>query len=231
MNKKGIFWGVILILLAVYIIIGKLNLIPDLPIFTILATIILIYIICMGIKKMNFVKILIPSALLGNIYSKQLHIEAITPWPLLAACILIAIGLDMIFMNTKREHKNQIYIQECTMESSMNGASIKIENSFSGNNKYISSENLSLVDVDNAFGQCNVYFDNAVLADGRCVINVDSSFGETNLYFPHTWHVEVDRDCAFADVKVHGTGCMDADAPFVQVKADVSFGAVNIYFN
>ena len=42
MKKENIFWGIILILAAAGIIIGKLDLAPDMGIFPILATVFLL---------------------------------------------------------------------------------------------------------------------------------------------------------------------------------------------
>lgn len=232
MKKRSIFWGIIFILLAVYLIISRLDLIPKLPVFSILVTLVLVYIMIMGIRQMNFGQILIPLALIGWQYDEYLGIEELTPWPLLLAAVLVAIGLDMIFRNIRKEKRIEgSVVFSNHVENGQDGSVININSAFCGNNKYVNSDHFSAANIDTSFGQCNVYFDNAIMDGNHCVINVDNSFGETNLYFPHTWRVNVARDCAFGDVKIHGTGSSDADAPFVQVNADVAFGTLNIYFN
>jgi len=35
----------------------------------------------------------------------------------------------------------------------------------------------------------SVYFDNAILGDGRALVNIDVSFGDLKLYIPKTWKV------------------------------------------
>lgn len=232
MKKKSIFWGIIFILLAVYLIVNSMDLFPKLPVFSILITLVLVYIMVMGIRKLNFTEILIPLALIGWQYDDYLGITELTPWPLLGAAILLAIGLDMIFRNVRKEKRIEGHVVfNGRIDSSVDGSVININSTFAGNNKYINSDHFSTANIDTSFGQCNVYFDNAIMDNNHCVINVDNSFGETNLYLPHTWRVSIDRDCAFGDVKIHGVGSNDMDAPFAQVNADVAFGEINIYFN
>lgn len=232
MKKKSVFWGSIFILLAIYLIISKLDLIPKLPIFSILITVVLLYIIAMGIRQLNFAEIFIPLALIGCQYDEFLHIEQITPWALILASVLLAIGFDMIFKSSKKKNlytKAIVATNQATSES--DGSEVHIESSFSGDSKYINSPNLVKAEIENSFGQCNVYFDNACLAAKPCPVYVENSFGETNLYFPHTWRVSVNPDCAFGDVKMHGMGNHDMDAPYVEVHAEVAFGTINVYFN
>ena len=50
-DKKSVFWGVIIILLAVYVIVSKMMALPDIPVIKIAFTILLAYIIFNGIRS------------------------------------------------------------------------------------------------------------------------------------------------------------------------------------
>jgi predicted membrane protein len=103
-------------------------------------------------------------------------------------------------------------------------------NLFGEFNKYVNDSSFSKAVIKNTFGQFNVYFNNAIIANNHAMVEVDNRFGEVDLYLPGTWRVDVQRECAFGVVQMHGNGNADADAPLVQILANCSFGEINIYF-
>ncbi len=243
MNKKNLFWGFVLIVLAVYVLISRIGIIPDLPVGKILVSLICVYIMIKGVINRNFAEILIPLAVIGCQYDEVLGITKITPWPLLLAAVLISIGLSLIFPGKRKNGVNITYysdgngktVEQNTVngkfveEGTQDGEIVHIENSFSGNSQYVNSQNLLRAKVENSFGQCNVYFHNATLKNGKATIEAENSFGETNLYIPGAWRVQIEQDVALGDVKVYGSGNADMDAPSVLVHAECSLGCINIY--
>lgn len=230
MNKKSIFWGLALILVAVYMIVSRLGVFPYVPLFQLLFTVLFAILIVEGIMKFNFFEILIPAAFLICIYDKPLHLESITPWPVLIAALLCSIGLSMIFKPIRDRKKNKAVFMHGQIDNSNDGSYVQLNNTFGGISKYVNTNYFAKADLKNAFGQCNVYFNNAVMANGKAEITISNSFGEMNLYFPNTWRVHVERKAAFGEVNMHGMGNSDMDAPFVEIHADSSFGEVNIFF-
>lgn len=235
MKRKSIAWGIVLIVLAVYLVTSSLDLIPHLPIFKILFTLFMAYICVKGILKINFFEIIMPLALLGCVYDDVLGITEITPWILILAAFLVSVGLDMIFKNFRVTKHVEIEgvsgvngIKEHTTE---NGMFIKVDCAFGNVSKYIDSDAFSGADIDAAFGQCNVYFDNAVMASNVVSVKVDNSFGQTNLYFPATWRMDMRKDSVFGNVVISGNPCTDLDAPLVHLDVENAFGQVNLYFN
>ena len=63
-NSGKIFWGLLLILAAAYMIVGKMGILPDISIFTILLTVFLVWVMLKGIRKVSFSEILFPLAFL-----------------------------------------------------------------------------------------------------------------------------------------------------------------------
>lgn len=74
-----------------------------------------------------------------------------------------------------------------------------------------------------------VYFDNAVLGDGKALVNVEVSFGDIKLYIPKTWKVIMNLDNAFGGCKEHGN-CSQSDENVLLLNGEVSFGALEIYY-
>ena len=244
MNKKNYYWGGIFILIALYIIVSSLGIFPKIPVMTIIFTVLFAAWALKGLFTLSSFEFFIPIGCLGIMYDDKIGIEAITPWTWWFAIILLAIGFDMIFKNIKKSrhrssktgyagysansgHRNRAG----NVEDIQDGDIIHVKNMFSDISKYVNSTTFTGADIENSFGQANVYFNNAVMPAGvNGQINISNSFGETNVYIPHTWRVEVKPNSVFGNVEVHGQGNYDMDAHFLVIKADCSFGEINIYF-
>ena len=206
-NSGKILWGLFFILAAVYVVVSKLWIMPEVSVFSILLTVFFIWLFLNGIRNVNFWEILFSIAFICIIYDDQLGITALTPWTVLGAALLGSIGLSLIFKK-KSGHKPSIsfeYDSDSDNEDEKYiGENIKIDNNFGTAIKYVNSDNFCMADVDNSFGSLTVYFDNAIIQSGSAKIKVDNSFGETNLYIPKEWKTENNLGQAFGSVKIHG---------------------------
>ena len=52
-DRKSVIWGILLILLAAYVVVNKLGLFVDIPVVSILLSVVFIYFIINGIIKRN----------------------------------------------------------------------------------------------------------------------------------------------------------------------------------
>lgn len=234
MKKKNIAFALILILIAVYLVVNKLGLIPKIPFFTIIFTILFCYTAVHSLMRLHFFETTLSLAIVGCINDKLLHIEAITPWTLLFASALIGIALDIIFKNCRKQKDicsfdSSEYSAFCT-ENGYNGAYVRIENSFGSANKYINSDAFHEASIENSFGECNVFFQNAVPASSTVSVRVSNTFGSTNLYLPSSWRAVTRQNTAFGNVKFRGHGSSAEDAPTIELTLDTSFGEINVIF-
>ena len=106
MKKRNIFWAVILIFIAVYLVASKMHMIPAIPFFKILFTVIFVYTAVYGFVRLHFFEGMLSVGLLGCMYDKVLGIQAITPWTLLLAACLVGLALDLLFRNLKKQKDN-----------------------------------------------------------------------------------------------------------------------------
>lgn len=60
---------------------------------------------------------------------------------------------------------------------------------FGSVSKYVNSDCFQKAKISNSFGECNVFFNNAILAGSSASIKVENSFGSTNVYLPSTWRI------------------------------------------
>ena len=195
--KKNITIGIFLIVIAVLMVVSKLGLLQNLPVFKILFTVILGIIAIKGIFNFKFAEIFIPLALIGCIFDRELGITAITPWILIIASILISIGLDMIFKTTNKyvnsdsfkraKIKNKfascnVYFDNAFIAGK--SADIYVNNSFGETTLHFPSDWKLNVKKSNAFGNLTVN-GNSNMSDDAKIINVyaENSFGTVVIIF------------------------------------------------
>lgn len=239
MRKKNILGGIALILIAIYIVGSGLGLIMIIPWFKIICTILFGLGMIKGLKEREFFGFSFCAFALAWMYEDYLGIAEITPFPLFFSAIFLAIGLSMIFkkkakftsFDTVGEHTQQTYSDSHIHTGNyQDGRQVNLENSFNVVSKYVSSDAFSTAKLENNFGSANIYFNNAVIANGNATVVVKNNFGLMNIYFPGTWRVKVNREVAFGNINVYGSPNSDMDAPVVNIDAESSFGTINLYF-
>lgn len=233
-KKKNIFWGLLLILGAAFILINKLGYFQELGIVTIIFTIGLAGAFIDSIYHKSFGGILFSAAFLCILYDKQLGIESITPWPVLTAALLGTIGLNLLFGGKKcSKYEKYCDWDESKYKSVVDEEGedwVRCEASFSSTTKYINSQSFKKADLEVSFGSMAVYFDNAVLDSGKAVVNVEVSFGGLQLYVPKTWKVLLNLDTAFGGCKEYGSCDRNSEENVLMIAGDVSFSGVEIHY-
>lgn len=233
MKKQKIFWGIFFILAAVLIIISKLGFMPDVGVFSIFATVILIWVLLKGLKRRNFYEIMFAIAFLCIVYDEPLGIEALTPWSVLAAALLLSIGLSMLFhkrhvrFNYGVEHNDHnAYVEsneQCSDEK------IVCENNFGSAIRYINSDNFCSACLENNFGSMTVYFDNAVIQTESAQVQVENNFGETVLYIPKEWKIHTNLEHSFGNIESFGAPTGTGNAA-LYIRGETNFGNIEIHY-
>lgn len=192
MKKDSIFWGLILILAGVFLVISKLGYFPDINVFSLLLTVFLVVVIVKSLIKVNFAGVLLPIAFICIIYDKQLGITEITPWTVLIAALLGSIGLSMIFhkkikwVNNKYNSEDYKFKKIDVEDESY----VKFKNSFGASIKYINTDKFKEADFNCSFGAMKVYFDNAIMSNGNAILRINASFSGIELFIPRTWKID-----------------------------------------
>lgn len=231
MKKERIFWGVLLVLGSVALIVNKLGYFAHINVFSILLTAFLLGIMVKSIFARSFAGILFPIAFICIIFDDQLGITAITPWTVLIAATLGSFGLSMIFYKGPKWHHykhNWKYDEYETINVEDEGH-IKLDTSFGGSIKYINSEKFEQADLGCSFGSMKVYFDNAKLNNGRGIVRIDASFSGVELYIPKTWTVENRVNISFAGVDEKNRNMGNSDN-ILTIVGSASFAGVEIIY-
>lgn len=235
MNK--LFWGLMFIAGAALLLANRLGYWSNLQTFSIVGiifTIFFAWIVVQGLSQRNFFLIFLGLSLIAIQYDKLLHITAITPWTLLGAALLASIGLTILFP-PKSNHFSHVEGNSNFADKgekvfqAEDGEVISFKNAMGECVKYVNTDALVNVSLDNTFGSMKIFFDNAVIKNGIANVNVSNSFGETILYVPKTWNVENHMKISFGDFKVEGVpqtpGC-----PTLRIYGSNSFGDTRIVY-
>lgn len=234
MKSSKVFWGLFFILAAVYVVVSKFGILPDVGVFSILFTVFLIWMFVEGVRKLNFYEMLFSIAFLCIVHDEVLGITELTPWTVLVAALFGSIGLSMIFGGYKKKRRIEhaqnyaqgnmgIGTEQCT------GEQIRCENNFGSAIRYINSDNFKNATVENNFGTLSVYFDNAIVQSGSAFANVENNFGETNLYIPKEWKVQNNLDRSFGAINEVGSSIGTSSTVFY-INGSANFGAINIHY-
>ncbi len=231
MDNSRLSVGLSLILCGIALIIYKLGYFSDTNIFTILFTIFLVGIIIKSALKANFAGILFPIALICIDYDEQLGITAITPWTVLIAALLGSIGLSMVFnKHPKWAHRKSNWDpSKFNTIDTEDESHIKLKTSFAGSIKYINTDKFEQADLKCSFGAMKVYFDNAVLHEGKGVVIIESSFSGIELYIPRNWTVEDISTTSLSSVTEKNRNEGTADN-ILTICGDISFSGVEIIY-
>lgn len=233
-NGGKIFWGLLLILAAAYLVASKLWVLPSISIFTILLTFVLVTVLIRGIKRVNFWEILFSVAFLCILYDEPLGITELTPWTVLGAALLGSIGLSLIIkpkkeghfffeFNSNSDNQGKLSSEQCS------GENIRFENNFGEGIKYINSDNFCSGAFENGFGTLTVYFDSAMIQAQTAAVHIDNSFGEMKLFIPKEWKVVNNLEHSFGNVKEYGRSEGTAGSTLF-LDGETSFGNVEIHY-
>lgn len=199
MKKGRAFLGTIFIILAIALILDKLGLLAftkgffqGIGWFKMLLAVLFAGSVVDSIISRNFEEILFPIAFLCIIFRKQLHLEAITPWPVLGAALLGTIGISLF--DTKKDSalvKYQSMNKGDRMSSETIGGNEISYSIFLGNGvKYVTSTQLKKAKFGCKFGDMSVFFDKAQVEGSSVDVNVNLTAADLTLYIPKNWVVE-----------------------------------------
>jgi len=233
MKKERIFWGLLLVLGSVALIVNKLGYFSHINVFSVLLTVFLLGIMIKSTLRRSFPGILFPLAFISIIFDDQLGITAITPWTVLIAAALGSFGLSMIFYKGPRwhnyKHKHDWKYDDYETINIEDEGHIKLDTSFGGSIKYINSDKFEQADLDCSFGSMKVYFDNTKLNNGRGVVRIDASFSGVELYIPKTWTVENRVNTSFAGVDEKNRNMGNSDN-ILTIIGSASFAGIEIVY-
>lgn len=200
MKKRNLFWGIIFLLAAIFIIVAKLGYLAEFSFFSLFFTVFLLGILIDSLIRLNFPGIFFSAAFLFIIYNKQLGITELTPWTVLGAALLASIGCWLLFHKKKGNvHSFSNTASEVITDQDNQNVYYKI--CFGTCIKYVNTNDFKVANLKCVFGELKVYFDNAVIQKPGACIDIDVAFGELVLYIPKDWHLHISTNSLLAEIK------------------------------
>lgn len=231
---KKIFWGILFLLGAAALLLGRLGYLEGLNFWSVFFSIVLIGLFADGILNRSFGQILFSLAGLVILNDEILHLEALTPWPVLGAALLGTIGLNIIFPKRWKYKNHQIppspqnHRPQGGAENILSGEDIRCRAAFGYSVKYITGRDISRVFLESSFGNLEVYFNDAALKNNRANVFVECSFGNMELFVPADWNVIINVRQSFGNVEESGYG-NPGGINTLSLEGAVSFGHVEIH--
>lgn len=196
---KKLFWGLFFITAGVAVIINQLDIFTGVNLFKILCTIYMIPILIKCIWKREFTGIFFLIAFFIILYAKPLHLEIITPGPVLATALLCSIGFEILFK--KRFYNNHHNEHFDTIVNSADDNEVKYHVSYGSSIKYVNTDDFKSGTFTCSFGALKVYFDNAVIKGDNATITLDLTFSGVELYIPKEWTILNKTDVSLGGVE------------------------------
>jgi len=234
-NRKirysNVFWGFWFIAAAGIIVLHSFGRLGEVNIWSLLVGIPIAGWAIASAVKMEWWSMFVQLALLVFIFRRQIEglLDVnINLWALAGITALLSIGFHTIFGKGKLTAINWDGTrEEYHDKEDVDGEKVYFKGRFTGASKYIRSENLSYVNIQNSFGGMEIYFENATLSSEGATVEVENSFGGVEIYIPRGWNIKNKID-SFAG----GVDCSDVPwidgAPTVTIVGTNKFGGVDI---
>lgn len=235
-NKRNtpIFFGVLLILAAVALILNQIGMFSTAFVWPVIITLVLLIALLECFHDREFVGILFVIGLLvvidGKHYLQLAALENISGWVIICAALLAGVGLNILFPGFKKSRKNNIVAsgRKTVSEETRSGDMVSYVNSFGSSVRYLAGS-FEEVNVKSSFGAIEVFFTNAEIKNNAARVYVDGSFGEVKLHIPASWKVVVDASSSLGNIKEVGH-CDENGAKILNIAGNISFAELEINY-
>lgn len=233
MRGKNVFLGIVLLLGAAAILLGRFGFLGGIGFWTIVFDIFLLAILVRGITRGGFGAIIFSLAFLIIVNDELLGLEAITPWPVLAAALLGTIGLKLLFPGFDRygfrhSERRKMNRNKRSEQYDRDGSRVSCENAFGDATKYLSGV-VGHVEIENVFGSTQVYFTEVLLENHTATVRLETVFGGVVLYVPGAWQVVPNMETVFGSAVENGK-CDSCGEDVLHIEGSVVFGSLEIVY-
>ncbi|RED98972.1 LiaF transmembrane domain-containing protein [Marinoscillum furvescens] len=206
-NRKA-FFGIILVLIGILLLLENLNILPDIPRYVFSWTQIFLLLAIVNLASGNRSGALIFALLWGFFFTQQHTPYSVADyWPVL----LIILGLSFVF-------KSKGSPQRSSDDSFFDEVNV-----FGGSTVQITSQTLNGGKVTNVFGGGTVDLLQAKADDGT-VIEVTNIFGGCDLLVPQDWNVTIDTTNIFGGFEDKRPSPINTSGPKVYIRGHSIFG-------
>jgi len=203
--------------------------------FSIIFAIVLIPIIIKSVMRRRFAGIFFPLAIIAILFAKPLNIEAVSPWPLLAAALFLSIAFSILF-GRKKFIRLFVHKEDDEFEGFSESTEYFDDNevicdvSFGASTNYVHCPALRKVKLDCTCGAIKIYFDNAELDPAGAEVKVDCSLGSIEMYVPRAWRVYNTVSATLGASEERNKRYEAESGPILNISGSVSLGSFAIIY-
>ena len=233
-NKNWIV-GIVLLLLATFILVGQLGIAIPISVGNIVLLLVAIYLLVSSMEERSFIKLSFVVAL-GYLVLRNLElVPHIATWAVLVTALLISIALGILFPKQfrfrGRKRRRTITIEgDIEVDTDRNDEDNPyIHTKFGNVSRYLHSQDLETLTIDSEFANTEIYFEQAKLSPDGATVYIRAKFGNVSLYVPKEWDVQVLVSSSFGHVNVEETSePVASDAPKLIIEGSNAFGNTQV---
>jgi hypothetical protein len=234
---SNFIWGGLLLCAAVLVVVNQFDGFRNIGTGSIIIAFLALAFLVQCIVNLHFTMLPVPLAALYVIFRAPLGLPYIKTWPLIAASVLAAIGLSVLFPR-RHCHGRKFWRQnqeEChprtRVEDGGNDNNPFISVSFGSVSRHINAGCLETARLNCHFGELELFFDQAELSPEGAEVILNCNFGAISLYVSKHWRI-IDRlNCSLGGVKIDKRFTMpEESAPRLTLCGSVSLGGIEVRY-
>jgi predicted membrane protein len=236
LKPSNLIWGFLLLLVAVLILLNQFGYFPGIGIANIIIAALAAAFFVQFLAYLHFALLPIPLAVLYIVLQKPLGLPYIQIWALIAASILITIGINILFPRKRHKHqtsdsRSEGLQSQSQPEGNNNDNNPSISMNFGVLSRHLCADSLETAQIRSNFGELEVFFDNVELNPKGAEAIINCSCGAIKLYIPKQWRI-IDRlSCTLGAVELDARFAAPADnAPQLTLIGSVSLGEIKVRY-
>jgi len=224
---RKIAWGLFLTGAAALVILNAYYDFTDF--WPLLCGLVLAPVIIESLVHLSFTGVFMPAALICIVFAKELRLEALTPWPVLAAAVLLSIGFSVIF-HSKDKWFGKFNFEDNATTEDIADDEMTCNVKFGESTKFIRSENFEKASLNCKFGGIKAYFDNAKLSPNGARLHINAKFSGIELFIPRHWKIANNVSAFFGGTEEKTRNTPADDSPVLTITGTCRFSGIVIYY-
>ena len=245
MKTEKIFWGLVIILLAVALLLDGIGLlspltekIGELSFFVIVCVLLLVAYTVARVCRGKVKEIFVPLALIFMLLEKNIATalgrsdpNMINNWLLLGCAVLLQIGFSILFSHWKVKinfgENTEYEIEGDGLHTSAKSKAKHTKSCFTSSVRYIDGETFGTEWVEGNMASTVIRFKNAEKYAGDGTLHLENNLGSMVVELPAIWRFDVDIENSFGSV-VYPSEKGDPTAPLVVIRGENNLGSIHI---
>ena len=232
---SNLFWGIVLLLVAAFVLTNNFIGFDDIGIGKIIISILALAFIVQCIARLHIAPLVIPLAVLYFIFREPSGLPVLQTWKLVVATVLAFIGLNILL--PQRHSYNQCNNSDRSgdHQKKIPADGNKDNNPYVGVNfgsisRSLNADSLETVRLSCNFGAMEIFFNQVELSPNGAHAYIDCSFGGIQLFIPRHWQIIDKLNCTLAGVDIKSFTAPAENAPRLTLNGSVSMGGVEVKY-